>query len=191
MLRVLKKSRHWPLLYQYAMLHHGRTICKPAHQRQVVRDQQDCHPRLALQITEQLQHLHAQRYIQCRGGLVCQQQFRFGSQRHRNHGALTLPTAELVRIALCAAFRLWNTSGRQQLHRLPPCLLLAQRLFELQHLSHLSPHSHQRVQRRHRFLKDHGHITAAHCTHFSLRQREQISTIEQGLPADMCVFRKP
>lgn len=150
---MLEKLRHRPLLDQHAMLHDHGAVGKAAHQMQIVGNQQQRHTRLALQIAQQLQHLHAQRHIQRRRRLIGQQQLGARCQRHGDHGALALAAAELVRIALRAALRLWNARGGEQLHGLRPGLLATQRLLELQHFRHLRTHGHQRVERGHGLLK--------------------------------------
>ena len=46
---------------------------------------------------------------------------------------------------------------------------------------------HQRVQRRHRFLKHHGDVAAAHAAHFALAQSQQIAAAQAGLASDVGV----
>ena len=168
MLRVLHDSGHNALLDQHAFFHHRHTVGKAAHQIEVVGNHQHSHAGLTLKVGQQIQNLAAQRHIQRRGGLIGQQQPGATAQCHGNHRALALPAAELVRKALRTALWLGNAGGGQQLYRLLLRLRLAQRLFELQHLGHLIAHRHQRVQRRHGLLKDHGDITAAHGLHIAL-----------------------
>ena len=168
MLRALHDLGHRALLYQQAFFHDRHTIGKAAHQIQVVGNHQHGHAGLALQISQQIQNLPPQRHIQRCGGLVGQQQTRTAGQRHGNHGALPLAAAELVGKALRTALGLGNAGGSQQLHRLLARLRFAQRLLELQHLRHLIAHHHQRVQRRHRLLKNHGDVVATHRLHLTL-----------------------
>ncbi len=101
-LRVGKQMRGVGLLNDVAVLHHRHAVGKAAHQVQVMGDEQHRHAGLALQIAEQLQHLRAQRHIQRRGRLIGQQQLGAAGQRHGQHGALALPTRELVRPGLRA-----------------------------------------------------------------------------------------
>jgi len=43
-------------------------------------------------------------------------------------------------------------------------------------LADLTPHRHQRVERRHRLLKDHRDVVAADCLHLVFAQIEQIGS---------------
>ena len=90
-----------------------------------------------------------------------------------------------------AALRLWNARGGEQLHGLRPGLLATQRLLELQHFRHLRTHGHQRVERGHGLLKNHGDIATTHATHFALGQCQQISPVEQGLTAELGFAHQP
>ena len=168
-LRVGKQMRGVGLLNDVAVLHHRHAVGKAAHQVQVMGDEQHRHAGLALQIAEQLQHLRAQRHIQRRGRLIGQQQLGAAGQRHGQHGALALPTRELVRPGLRALRRLRDAGGRQQLNGLRPGGFHRQPLLELQHLGNLLANAHQGVERGHGLLKDHGHIAATHTAQCMLR----------------------
>ena len=162
--------RHRALLYQHALLHHRHAVSKAAHQIQVMGNQEHSHAGLALQIAEQIQNLAAQGYVERGCGLIGQQQLGAAGQRHGDHGALALPAAELVGIAVCPASRLGDAGCCQQLDSLFHGLRLAQALFELQHLGNLGANGQQRVQRRHGLLKNHGDIATAHGLHLALIQ---------------------
>ena len=156
MLRGGKQRGGAALLHQAALLHDGHAVGKAAHQVQVVRDHQHGHAVFAPQALQQIQNLPAQAHIQRRGRLIGQQKARLAGQRHRNHGALALPA---------------------QLHRLLRRAASGQAALEAQGLGHLRADGHQRIERRHRLLKNHGDFIAAQRAHLPLGQRQQVARL--------------
>ena len=165
------------LLHQAALLHDGHAVGKAAHQVQVVRDHQHGHAVFAPQALQQIQNLPAQAHIQRRGRLIGQQKARLAGQRHRNHGALALPARELVRESARTPLRLGNARFRQQLNRLLRRAASGQAALEAQGLGHLRADGHQRIERRHRLLKNHGDFIAAQRAHLPLGQRQQVARL--------------
>ncbi|MNL12537.1 hypothetical protein D3C87_1334090 [compost metagenome] len=54
---------------------------------------------------------------------------------------------------------------------------------KLEDLGHLVAHLHQRVQRRHGFLEDHGHAVAAQLAQLGVRSVRDVAARQQDLPA--------
>ena len=69
---------------------------------EVVRDEQDRHAELALQLREQLEDLRLDRDVERGGRLVGDQQLGLARQRHRDHHALPHAARQLVRILVDA-----------------------------------------------------------------------------------------
>ena len=111
MLRTRKHLANGALLDDMAVFHHGHAVSEAPHQIEVVRDKQDGHAVTLLQFGQQVENLHPQRYIQCGGGLVGQQQFGLTGQCHGDHGALALTARQLVRKRLGSPLRLGNTGA--------------------------------------------------------------------------------
>ena len=103
--RVAEYRGDGAFLDQVAVFHHQHAVGKTPDHVQVVRDQQNRHAVFVLQAVEQIQYLAAQRHIQRGGRLVGQQELGLTSQGHGNHGALSLHTGELVRVAVDASLR--------------------------------------------------------------------------------------
>jgi hypothetical protein len=80
-----------PLFHQMALLHHGNVIGKAPHQRQIVGDEQHRHAVPLTQAIQQVENLGSQAHVECRGGLVGQQEFGTACQGNGDHGALSLP----------------------------------------------------------------------------------------------------
>ncbi len=116
LLRLCEYLFYSALLYQMAVLHHRHPVGELAHQVQVVGDEYHGHAVFVLQLVQQVQNLATHGHVQCRGRLICQQQLGFAGQGHGDHGALALPTRELVRVGLEAALRLRYTSVCYQLN---------------------------------------------------------------------------
>ncbi len=180
MLRCGENLGHSALLHQQTALHHRHPVGKAAHQVQIVRDQQHRHAVLALQVGQQIEYLPAQAHIQRGGRFVGQQQFGLARQRHGDHGALTLPAAELVRVSASTARRLGNAGGRQQLHAGGMGLARRQAFFELQHLGNLVAHGVERVERRHGLLENDGHLVTAHAAQLVFGHLQQVTALQQG-----------
>ena len=66
-----------------------------------------------------------------------------------------------MRILRRAALWLGNAHFNQQFNRPLVRGLPRERFLQFEHLRNLPPHRHQRVERRHRLLKDHGDVVAA------------------------------
>ena len=83
-----------------------------AHEVQVVRDEQDRHAVLALQVVEQREDLRLDRHVERGRRLVGDQQLRAARERHRDHRALALAARQLVRIRVDASLRIGNAGAR-------------------------------------------------------------------------------
>ena len=187
-LGMAKHLRHGAVLDDPALLHHRHTVGETAHQIEIVGDQQHRHRIFLLQMREQLQNLTAQAHVERRCWLIGQQQARLAGQRHRDHGALTLPARELMGKAAGPSFGLGNSGLCQAGDRSLPGLRSRQTLLELQDLSNLIADGKQRIERRHRLLEDHRDLAAAQRLQLTLRQGHQVLRLrlrrmQQGLPA--------
>jgi hypothetical protein len=102
-------------------VHHHHVVCHLRHHTEVVGDEQDGHPQLLLQLTDEVQNLRLGRHIQRRGWLVRDQQARTAGQTHGDHRPLAHPTAELERIRVVALVGPWDAYLPQQLNRPLTC----------------------------------------------------------------------
>ena len=74
-----------------------------------------------------------------------------------------------------------NTDGIQQLQHAGPCRARRESSMQGQHLTDLFADGVQGVQGRHRLLKDHGDLVAAHRPHLACAEGPQVLAIEQDL----------
>ena len=100
-----------------------------------------------------------------RGGrLVGDQQIRLQDQRHRDHDPLTLSAGQLVRERRDDAVGIGQPDLLDHRPDAAPALVGVRRGVLAQHFVDLVATAHDRVQRRHRLLKDHAHLVAAQFT---------------------------
>ena len=80
--------------------HHADAVRDLPHDAEIVRDEQNGHSELGLQVFEELQDLRLHRDVERGRGLVGDEKVRFVRERHCNHHALALAARELVRIGV-------------------------------------------------------------------------------------------
>jgi hypothetical protein len=103
------------------------------------------------------------RHIERRRRLVRDQQLRVARQRHRDHHALPHPARKLVRVLIHAALGVGIPTRSIASHRArtPSSPSRSSRLVQPHRLHDLLAHREDRVQARHRLLKDHRDLVAA------------------------------
>ena len=139
-----------------------------------MRDEEHGHAKPFLQIVEQIQNLRSQRHVQCRGGLISNQQAWATGQGHGNHHALTLTTRQLMRISAGSAHRFGNTGEVEQLHRFVPSFSSGHTAFEFKHFGNLVAHHHQWVQGRHGLLEHKCNVLTANVDQLTLAEFDQV-----------------
>ncbi len=102
-----------PVLYDLAAAHHHHAVREPAHDREVVRDQQQALA-LRLELGELVEDTCLDGDIECRGRLVRDDDLRSGGDRGCDERALPQPARELVRIPPRAQRRLRHSDLIQQ-----------------------------------------------------------------------------
>ncbi len=175
-------SATWPLLYQHALLHHRHAVGKAAHQVQVVRDEQHGHAGLALQVGEQIQNL---RRASVTSSAVV------GSSASSSLGRLARAMAIMARWrcppeSWCGkpAARLRRLGDAGFCQQFNGCLRPwgpGEPFLEHQDLGDLLANGHQRVERGHGLLEDHGDVATAHAAHLALRSAAAGRASQQGL----------
>ena len=161
-----------------ARVHQRDPVRHACDHAEIVRDEQNRHAALALQLVEQVENLRLDRDIQRRGRLVGNQHFGFGRERQRDHDALLHAAGKLKWILGQAPRRVGDADAlhpfkRACLRRCAACKVVA-----FEHFDNLLATSEHRVQAGGRFLKDHAHARAAHIAHAVFRQRQHIGSVE-------------
>ena len=138
---------------------------------EIVRDENDARAGLVLQLLDELEDLRLNRHVERGRRLVGDEQLRPARQRHRDHHALPHAAGELVRIAVGAP------RARRECRPSRACCTACScasslRVSEMQlrHLHQLLRDAHERIQRRHRILKDHRDALAADRAHLAVGQ---------------------
>ena len=156
----------------------------------VMGDQQQRHALVAHQIAQQVQNAGLGGHVQRRGRLIGDQQL--GAQRngHGDGDTLALPARKLMRIK--PQRKAW--CGQPDPVQPRACLsqrrVVVQPRVQAQDLGHLRADGHQRVQRRHRLLKDHADPLAPDGAKRPFRQREQVLPVQHHLARGAHVRRQ-
>jgi len=150
---------------------------------EVMRDQQNRHAGLALQVLDQPEDLRLDRHIQRRCRFIGDQKLRPAGQGHGDHDALFHATRHLVGVIVDARFGIGNADMAEQFdtpgagRAAPHVLMLAQ------WLGQLAAHAVQRIERGHRLLENHPHAVAANALHFFFRGAEQVASLQADAAA--------
>ncbi|SAT24098.1 Uncharacterised protein [Klebsiella pneumoniae] len=179
------------LLHDFAVTHDQHIIGHFCHHSHIVGDQQQAGGKRLLQFAHQLEDLRLNSDVEGRGRLIGNQHLWLAQHCHGDHHPLAHTAGKLVRILLQALLHMTDFDRVQ--HRADPAapFTAAQHFVALQRLFQLLAHRHQRIERGHRFLKNHGNRLAAQQLHLPLRQAEQILVIKNNRAAwNLCLLRK-
>ncbi len=163
------------LLDQLAVIQHGHAVGHVGDHAHVVRDDDHADLLFAAQLSEQVQDLRLDGYVQRGGGLVGNDDFGFAAQRQRNHHALSHAARELMGILLHAQLGLVDADLRQKLHGALFCRVVRQIQMHQHGFHQLAFDGLQRVERGQRILEDHADAPASNLA--LLRGRERIDAL--------------
>ena len=96
---MLHKLDNWRFFDKAARIHDGDAVCDFGCDAEVMGDENNAHPKLALNPPQQKQHLDLYGGVERCRRLVGQEQFRAAGQRHCDHGALAKPAGQFMRIS--------------------------------------------------------------------------------------------
>jgi len=147
-------------LHDLACVHHVHIIGHLCHNAQIMGDVNDRDAALTLDAADQLQDLGLNGHIQCRGGLVTDQQVGVAGQCNGNDHALAHTAGQLVRVALHALFGIGDAHLFQQLHSLFVGGILGHLVVPQHALHDLLADGHGGVKAGHGVLKHHGDALA-------------------------------
>ena len=101
------------------------------------------------------------------------------------------PTRQFVRIGIEPALRRGHTHEFEQLQRRARAACAVPRLMSADRLGNLRTDRIDRVERRHRLLKDHRDNTAPHVAQRAIRERKHVLSINFDLACEFCpAFRQ-
>ena len=148
-------------LHELARVEHADAIGELGHRGEIVRDEHDGGPDLAVQRPHELQDMRLHDDVEGGGRLVHQEHVRLAAERHGDHDPLLHAAAQLVRIGGGDARRVVELDQPQQLVRALAGALAVHAEMPGQHLGDLRAHRHGRIQSGGRILIDHGDAAAA------------------------------
>ena len=152
-----------PGFHHAPAVHDGDAIGQPRDHADVVADEHHGHAEARLQIVEQVDDARLDGGIQPGGGLVGDQHFRLGGQRHGDHGALAHAAGKPVGMVVKAHARRIDAHLFQPVQRLVPGLSRALDGGVQAHgFGDLFAHRLERIERGAGVLEDHGNLPAAH-----------------------------
>ncbi len=167
-----------------AGVHHGDVVGHLRDHTEVVSDDHDRHPQLALEAFHQRQDLRLHGHVERRRRLVRDQQLRVIHERHRDHRPLAHAPRELVRVLVHAPRRIRDTNESQQIDRPRTRRRLRDVAVRPHRLYQLGTHPVQRVQRGQRVLKDHRNVVTPDRPQPFFGQRHQVLALEQDPSRD-------
>jgi len=167
--------RRRPFLDHPPRLHHDHPVGHLGDHAHVMGDQDDRGAEVALQVAQEVEHLALHRHVKRRRRLVGDQHLGAQRQRHGDHHPLAHPARQLMRILSEPPRRFRQAHRAQRLDRPCPRPGTRHRLMGADRLDQLGADRQHRVERGHRFLKDHRDPVAADRPHPGLAQPGQIA----------------
>ena len=183
MLRCGEHRLHPSRLDHLAILHHADAVGVPAHDRQIVADQQQSQPTRRLLGRQQLQDLRLDGDIQRRGRFVGNQQSGVVGKRGGDHHTLALAAGQLMRESVQPMRGIGKSNLAEQRDHLRPLLLLRQPPVQRHGLADLRADALQGVEAGHRLLEHHARHPAAQPPQHVVRRPDHGLTVQHHSPA--------
>ncbi len=181
MTRRLENIARLAALDYLTRIHHDDVVRGFRHQRQIVRNQDQRHILLLLQLQQQLDNLCLNGHVQRRGWLVGDQQLWPTGDRHGDHHALTHAARQLMRIDIQSRRRVGNADLRQQIDSALTASAAVAALMHLNRFHDLVADSVAGVQAGHRILENHRHFRAHQLAALFLGDAFQVALVELQL----------
>jgi hypothetical protein len=163
-------------------VHHGHPVAGLGDDPEVVRDQEQRRPEVALQVGEDREDLRLDDHVQRGRRLVGDEQLRPEHERERNHDPLPHAARELVRVLAEAGRR--DPRPPERLQRPLANLAVAEiGLVLFERLAKVVLDPHQRVQPRHRLLEDQAELGTAQSRELLRGHPDQIPAAVEHLAA--------
>ena len=122
-------------------------------------------------------------HIKGGGRLIGNEQFGLASQCHRDDNPLAHAARKLVRVLTQPLFRFGNAHLLQQFQSRFARFRFAETTVQAHPFCQLPLHREDRIERRHRLLKNHRNAVATQLACFAIRRVHKINIVEQHLPA--------
>ena len=162
-------------------VHQRHAVGHAGDHREVVRDEQQPHALLALQVLQEVEDLLLDGHVERGGGLVGDQELGLGRQRDGDHHPLLLATREAERVLVDAALGLGDAHAAHPVDGLGARFDATQIGVHLDGFDDLVAYLHHRVQARRGLLEDHANAPTAHGAHAGFGQREHVIAFKAHL----------
>ena len=180
-LRARAEARGRRRLDDLSRVHDRDPVRELEQEREVVRDEEDRKPEVALECLDLLQDLALDDDVERGRRLVHHDELRPERERHRDDHALTHSARELVRVRACAPAV--DADELEQLacsHERAPAV---DALVRAHRVDELVADAHDRVERVHRALQHDRHVAPAEATQVLGALLEQVLALEQDAAA--------
>ena len=147
-------------------------------------DQHDGGAQAVAQVAQQGQDLRLHGDVERRRRLVGDEKLRIAGQRHRDHHALPHPAGELVRVLLGASLGVRDLDEAKHLQGALARLRPTDMAVKHEGFGDLVADLQDRIERRHRLLKDHGDIVAADGAHLGFAEGHEVAAEQPDAAAD-------
>ena len=166
------------MLDDFTPEHHGNVVGDVGHHAEVVRDENDGHAEVVAEFLQQPEDLRLHGDVERGGGLVGDENFRVGDERHGNHHALAHAAGEFVRIRMHAFGGVTHTHFLEHRDGAAKRLVTVGLPVNQQRLDELLGNAQVRIERSHWVLENHRDAFAAQGAQFSLGALEQVAAVE-------------
>ena len=191
MLRVLEDLQGRTGFHDATTVHNDQLFGAFGSQTQIVRNEEHCRAHFLGQRLEVIENATLNSHVQCRGGLVSNEQLRTRSKTDSDQHALTHTARELVRVLLCAALSVGKACLLEELGDALPCLGAGNNIVRQQSFLHLRTNAKNGVQVTHRILGNQADAGSTHFDPFLGAHRRELLTVElDGAAGDLTGTRK-
>ena len=173
------------VLHDATAVHHTDVVCHVSDHAEIMGDDDERRPCLALQVTHEFGDLRLDRDIQSRRRLIRDEQARGVDERHGNHDPLPHAPRQLVRIVINPLAGRGDPHVAESVDRTRPRFLGAHLVVHPHGFLELVTDAVEGVQAGERILENHGHHGAPELADLVIIEGQQIGAIQNDATADM------
>jgi hypothetical protein len=170
--------------------HHDDVVGDVGDDAHVMRDDQHGRVEPVSQVAHEVEDLGLHRDVERGRGLVGDQQLRVARDRLCDHGALTLPARQLVRVGVERLQRVGEVDEVQQFQCAFTCPARRHAEVDAQRLDDLEPDRVDGVEGGHRLLEDHGDLAAADLAELLGLESQDLAAVEAHTSLHAGVLRQ-